>query len=96
MPMKIIRNLLLLHDRINLKGIRPITEKDYYVAGCRALLDAMGKPVHKSGNAQRHTSEEHRADKVMFIITTDGMENASCEYTYEKIKSIVPRQKQKC
>jgi uncharacterized protein YegL len=85
----------LLHDRINIKGIRPITEKDYYVGGCTALLDAIGKTIHKIGNAQRNTSEEHRADKVMFVITTDGMENASREYSYEKIKSMVERQKEK-
>jgi hypothetical protein len=58
-------------------------------------LDAIGKTIHKIGNAQRHTSEEQRADKVMFVITTDGMENASKEYTYEKIKEMVERQKLK-
>lgn len=88
-------NYELLHDRINLKGIRPITEKEYFVGGCTALLDAIGKTIHKIGNAQRHTSEEQRADKVMFVITTDGMENASKEYTYEKIKEMVERQKLK-
>lgn len=85
----------LLHDRINIKGIRPITEKDYFVGGCTALLDAIGKTIHKIGNTQRHTSEEHRADKVMFVITTDGIENASREYNYEKIKNMVERQKEK-
>jgi uncharacterized protein YegL len=88
-------NYELLLDRINLKGIRPITEKEYFVGGTTALLDAMGKAIHKIGNAQRHTSEEQRADKVMFIITTDGMENASREYTYEKIKKMVENQKEK-
>jgi uncharacterized protein YegL len=85
----------LLHDRINIKGICPITEKDYFVGGCTALLDAIGKTIHKIGNAQKHTSQEQRADKVMFVITTDGMENASREYTYEKIKAMVERQKEK-
>lgn len=85
----------ILHDRINIKGISPITEEDYFVGGCTALLEAIGKTIHKIGNAQRHTSEEHRADKVMFVITTDGMENASREYTYEKIKYMVQRQKEK-
>jgi uncharacterized protein YegL len=85
----------LLHDRINIKGIRPITEKDYYVEGSTALLDAIGKTIHKIGNAQKHTSEEHRADKVLFVITTDGMENASRQYTYEKIKTRIERQKEK-
>jgi uncharacterized protein YegL len=85
----------LLHDRSNIKGIRPITEKDYFVGGCTALLDAIGKTIHKIGNAQKHTSEAHRADKVMFVITTDGMENSSREYTYEKIKNMVERQKER-
>lgn len=85
----------LLHDRINVKGICPITEKEYFVSGCTALLDAIGKTIHKIGNVQRNTNEEHRADKVMFVITTDGMENASTEYNYEKIKKMVERQKQK-
>lgn len=85
----------LLHDRINIKGVKPITDKDYYVRGCTALLDAIGKTISKIGNAQKHTSEEQRADKVMFVITTDGMENASSEYNYEKIRSMVKRQKEK-
>lgn len=88
-------NYELLHDRINLKGVAPITEKDYFVGGCTALLDAIGKTIHKIGNDQKHNSEEQRADKVMFVITTDGMENASHEYTYEKIKNMVERQKEK-
>ncbi|NTW72225.1 MAG: VWA domain-containing protein, partial [Eubacteriaceae bacterium] len=85
----------LLHDRINIKGIRPITEKEYYVEGCTALLDAIGKTIHKIGNVQKHTGKEQRAHKVMFIITTDGMENASREYTYESIKEKIERQKEK-
>ena len=88
-------NYELLHDRINIKGVRAITEKEYFVGGCTALLDAIGKTIHKIGNAQRHTGEEQRADKVMFVITTDGMENASREYSYEKIKEMVERQKEK-
>ncbi len=88
-------NYELLHDRINIKGIRPITEKDYFVGGSTALLDAIGKTIHKTANAQRHTSEEQRADKVMFVITTDGMENASREYSSEKIKKMIEVEKEK-
>ena len=88
-------NYELLHDRINIKGIRPITEKEYFVCGSTALLDAIGKTIHKIGNAQKHTLSEQRADKVMFVITTDGMENASREYSYEKIKKMVEHQKEK-
>ena len=83
----------LLHDRINIKGISPITEKEYFVEGSTALLDAIGKTINKIGNVQKNTKEEQRADKVMMVITTDGMENASHEYSYEKIRGMVQRQK---
>lgn len=85
----------LLHDRISLKGISPLTEDDYEVGGTTALLDAIGSSIQKIGNAQKRTSEVERADKVMFVITTDGMENASCEYNYKKIHEMIGRQKQK-
>ncbi len=88
-------NYELLHDRINVKGISPMTEKEYFVSGCTALLDAIGKTINKIGNVQRNTNEQERADKVMFVITTDGMENASIEYNYEKVKKMVERQKEK-
>lgn len=83
----------IIHDRINIKGIKPITEKEYFVEGSTALLDAIGKTIHKIGNAQKNTQKEYRADKVVFVITTDGMENASREYTYEKIRTMIERQK---
>ncbi|WP_376770072.1 vWA domain-containing protein [Clostridium bowmanii] len=88
-------NYEILHDRINVKGIHPITEKEYFVCGSTALLDAIGKTINKTLNVQRNTIEEERADKVMFVITTDGMENASKEYNYEKIKKMVELQKEK-
>ena len=88
-------NYELLHDRIDIKDISPLTEKDYFVGGCTALLDAIGKTIHKIDNAQQHTSEEQKADKVVFVITTDGMENASGEYTYEKIRAMIKGQKEK-
>ena len=84
----------LLHDRISIKGIAPITETEYEVSGTTALLDAIGSTIQKIGNAQKRTSEEERAGKVMFIITTDGHENASCEYTIQKIKSMIAHQKE--
>lgn len=83
----------ILQDKINIKGIKPITDKDYFVGGCTALLDAIGKTISKIDNAQKNTSKEHRADKVLFVITTDGMENASREYTFDMIKEMVERQK---
>lgn len=85
----------LLHDRINLKGIKPITDKEYFVCGSTALLDAVGKTINKIGNAQKHTSEDERAEHIMFVITTDGLENASREYSYEKVKKMIQYQKNK-
>lgn len=85
----------LLHDRINLRGIEPITDKEYYVRGSTALLDAVGKTINKIGNVQKHTAEEEHAEHVMFVITTDGMENASREFTYEKVRQMIEQQKSK-
>ncbi|QCJ42881.1 VWA domain-containing protein [Bacillus sp. S3] len=85
----------LLHDRINVKGISPITEEDYEVGGTTALLDAIGFTVQKMVNVQKRTSESERAEKVLFVITTDGMENASREFTTDKIKKIIQHQKDK-
>ena len=85
----------LLHDRIPLKGVRSISEKEYFVRGTTALLDAIGKTIHKIGNAQKNTAEDERAEKVLFLITTDGQENASREYSYDKIKAQILRQQDK-
>lgn len=83
----------LLHDRIDLKGIAPITDREYYVRGCTALLDAIGRTIQKIANAQKHTAPAQRADKVLFVITTDGYENASREYSYDQIRRMVEREK---
>jgi len=85
----------LLHDRINVKGISPITDEDYEVGGSTALLDAIGFSIQKIANVQKKTKEDERASKVLFVITTDGMENASREFTYEKIKQLIQQQKEK-
>ncbi len=85
----------LLHDRINLRSIAPITEKEYFVRGCTALLDAVGRTINKIGDAQKHTAEDERAEHVMFVITTDGLENASREYSYEKVRRMIEHQKEK-
>lgn len=83
----------LLHDRINLKGISPLTEKEYYVRGTTALLDAVGRTINKIASVQRNTAEEERAEKVLFIITTDGYENASREYSYDKVKAMIEKER---
>ena len=85
----------LLHDRIHVKGISAMTEKDYEVGGTTALLDAIGFTIQKIKNVQKRTSESERAKKVLFVITTDGMENASSEFTAEKIKKMIHDQKEK-
>lgn len=85
----------LLHDRINIKGIEPITSREYYVRGTTALLDAVGKTIQKIVNVQRNTSKEEQAENVMFVIITDGMENASREYSYDKLKKMIDHQKEK-
>jgi uncharacterized protein YegL len=85
----------LLHDRIDIKAVSLITEKEYQVGGSTALLDAIGNTIHKIGNAQKHTAENYRAEKVMFVIITDGEENSSREYSAEKVKAQIERQKTK-
>lgn len=83
----------LLHDRIDIEAVRPITEKDYFVGGSTALLDAIGRTIHKIGRAQKHTAEDHRAEKVLFVIITDGQENSSREFSVERIRQMVEHQK---
>ncbi len=85
----------VLHDRKDLKEIQPLTEEDYYGRGCTALLDAIGGAIHHIGNVHKYAREEDRPEKTLFIITTDGMENSSRRYTYEKVKHMVERQKEK-
>lgn len=84
----------LVHDRIALQGITPLTEKEYYVRGSTALLDAVGNTLNKMINVQRHTAKEEQAKKVLVVIITDGMENASREFSKEKIRSMIRRQTQ--
>lgn len=88
-------NYELLYDRIDIKAVSPISEKEYQVGGSTALLDAIGRTIHKIGNAQKHTADDYRAEKVMFVIITDGEENSSREYSAEKIKAQIERQKEK-
>ena len=85
----------VLHDRLDIRAVSPITEREYFVRGCTALLDAVGKTISKIGNVQKQSKPEHRAAKVLFVITTDGMENASREYSYNKVKAQIMRQKAK-
>ncbi|MCL2126462.1 MAG: VWA domain-containing protein [Oscillospiraceae bacterium] len=83
----------LLHDRIDIKAVSPITDKEYFVRGSTSLLDAIGTTINKIIGVQRNTAKEHQAGKVLFVITTDGMENSSRQFSYETIKSMVEHQK---
>lgn len=85
----------IIHDRTNINEINPITDKEYYVRGSTALLDAVGRTINKIVKATKNTKKEFQADKVMFVIITDGMENASSEYNHEKIKTMIESQKEK-
>ena len=85
----------VLHDRIDIKAVSAITDREYFVRGQTALLDAMGRTINKIGGVQKNTSKDYRAEKVIFVITTDGMENASREFDYHKVKSLVEKQKSK-
>ena len=85
----------VLHNRIPLCEIQPMTEDEYYVRGCTALLDALGGAIHHIGNVHKYAKEEDRPEKTLFIITTDGQENSSRRYTYKKVKHMVEKQKEK-
>ena len=85
----------MIHDRVPLDEVKKLTEKEYFVRGCTALLDAVGGAIHHIGNIHKYAREEDRPEKTLFIITTDGMENASHSYTYAKVKKMVKRQKEK-
>ena len=85
----------VIHDRLSLKDIPRMTEKEYYVRGCTALLDAVGGAIHHIGNVHKYAREEDRPEKTLFVITTDGMENASRRYSYDKVKAMIQRQKEK-
>ena len=85
----------VLHDRLDIKTVVPMTDKEYFVRGCTALLDAVGGAIHHIGNIHKYAREEDRPEKTLFIITTDGMENASRRYNYDRVKMMIARQKEK-
>ena len=81
----------VIHDRFPLDVVEPLTDEDYYVRGCTALLDAVGSMVKKVENIQKRLPEEMKAEKIIFVITTDGQENASHEYTYKMVKEMIEK-----
>lgn len=85
----------VLHDRVKLCDIKPMTDKDYTVRGCTALIDAIGGAIHHIGNIHKYARPEDVPEHTMFIITTDGMENASRRYSSDEVKKMIERQKKK-
>ena len=85
----------VLHDRVNVKDIQSMTEHDYTVRGTTALIDAIGKAIHHIGNVHKYARQEDVPEHTMFVITTDGMENASRYYSSDKVKKMIERQKVK-
>ena len=85
----------VIHDRTGLDKIKSLTDKDYQVGGCTALLDALGKSIKHINKVQKALPEEERPAKTMFVITTDGQENSSHEFSYDKIKKMVEKKQEK-
>lgn len=85
----------VLHDRVNLSQIKNMTDKDYVVGGCTALLDAIGGAIHHINSVHKSLPEAERPEKTLFVITTDGMENSSRVYTYDKVKKMVQKKQSK-
>ena len=85
----------VIHDRLPLGRVPALTRKEYYVRGCTALLDAVGGAIHHIGNVHKYAREEDRPERTLFVITTDGMENASRAYDYRRVKALIERQKER-
>lgn len=85
----------VIHDRVSVQDIKPMTRDDYTVRGCTALLDAIGGAIHHIGNIHKYARAEDVPEHTLFVITTDGMENASRRYDSEKVKKMIERQKEK-
>lgn len=85
----------VIHDRLDLQQVPALTDKEYFVRGCTALLDAVGGAIHHIGNVHKYARPEDVPSKTLFVITTDGMENASRKYSLEKVKNMITRQKEK-
>ena len=85
----------VLYDRVDIRKVEPMNDTQYYVRGCTALLDALGGAIHHIKNVHRYAREEDVPEKTLFIITTDGMENASCKYSYDRVRKMVEQEKEK-
>ena len=86
---------VVIHDRLPLSKVPRMTEEEYFTRGCTALLDAVGGAIHHIGNVHKYARKEDVPEKTMFIITTDGYENASHRYDYDKVRKMIERQKER-
>lgn len=85
----------VIHDRVSIADVPNLTENEYFVRGCTALLDAVGGAIHHIGNVHKYARKEDIPEKTLFVITTDGMENASRYYTYDRVRQMIERQKER-
>ncbi len=85
----------VFYDRVPIKRVQKLTNKDYFARGCTALIDALGGAIHHIGNVHKYSREEDVPGKTMFIITTDGLENASAKYSAKTVKAMITRQRAK-
>ena len=83
----------VIHDRVDARDVPPLTEREYFVCGCTALLDAVGGAIRHIGNVHKYAREEDRPERTLFVITTDGMENASRHYDLRRVRAMIERQK---
>ena len=84
----------VIHDRVRIADVPALTSKEYYTRGCTALLDAMGGAIHHIKNVHKYARPEDRPARTMFIVTTDGMENASTRYTADQVRAMVKQQEE--
>lgn len=85
----------VLHDRVDVRNVEELTQDDYTVRGCTALIDAIGGAVRHIKNVHKYIRKEDRPEHTMFVIMTDGMENASTHYSSDKVKAMIEKQKKK-
>ena len=85
----------VIHDRVDLRRIEPLTDREYFVGGCTALIDAIGGAIHHIRNVHKYAREEDVPERTIFVITTDGMENASHRYTSDAVKAMVQQEKER-
>ena len=85
----------VIHDRVDIRNVEPMTRREYCPSGCTALLDALGSAIHHIGNVHKYARKEDVPEHTLFVITTDGMENASQRYSADKVRQMIKRQQEK-